>query len=70
MDEDKLPSDVVDAIIDRLEPWELVDFLTISETKFREMVEFFEEDILENIEDVLDFIGVKEYNTLNDNDYG
>jgi hypothetical protein len=43
-------------IIDRLEGWELVDFLQIS---IEECIEAFEEDILQNIDDVEDYIGLK-----------
>jgi len=44
------------AIIDRLEGWELVDFLQIP---IERVVEAFEEDIEENIDDVEDFVGLR-----------
>lgn len=45
------------AIIDRLEGWELVDFLQIPIDR---IVDAFEEEIEENIEDVEDFVGLRE----------
>lgn len=56
MDEIKLDEDIKKAIIDRLEGWELIDFLQIS---IDEVVDIFEEDIIDNIEDVLELIGLR-----------
>lgn len=53
MDEVELDSDLKSAICDRLEGWELVEFLNIP---IEDIVELFEEDILDNIVEVKDFI--------------
>ena len=44
------------AIEDRLEGWELVDFLQISA---EDIVEAFEDKILENLDDVKELIGLR-----------
>lgn len=54
---EELSKETRDAIIDRLEGWELVDFLQIP---IEAVIEVFENYILENIEDVEDFIGLRE----------
>lgn len=43
-------------IMDRLEGWELVEFLQIS---IETIVDTFEETILDNLEDVLELAGLK-----------
>lgn len=53
MDEDFLDEDLQAAICDKLEGWELVEFLNLD---IEDIVNAFEEEILENIEDVKDFI--------------
>lgn len=56
---EELNEDTRDAIIDRLEGWELVDFLQIP---IEAVIEAFENYILENIEDVEDFVGLRTKN--------
>ena len=53
MDEEVLDNILKSAICDRLEGWELIEFLNIP---IEDIVELFEEDILDNITDVKDFI--------------
>ncbi len=48
--------DIKAAIIDRLEGWELIDFLQID---IETIVDVFEDEIEENLQDVLEFCGVK-----------
>lgn len=58
----KLPEHVKAALVDRLEGWELVDFLQIT---IEDVVEAFEETIIENLEDVEDFLNLRD-DTEND----
>lgn len=53
---EELDKNTKNAIIDRLEGWELVDFLQIS---IEAVIEAFESQILENLEDVEDFVGLR-----------
>jgi hypothetical protein len=53
MDEEVLDNILKSAICDRLEGWELIEFLNIP---IEDIVELFEEDILDNLEEVKDFI--------------
>lgn len=53
MDEDVLDNDLKSAICDRLFGWELIEFLRIP---IEDIVELFEEEILDNISEVKDFI--------------
>lgn len=48
--------DIKAAITDRLEGWELIDFLQID---IETIVDVFEDEIEENLQDVLEFCGVK-----------
>ena len=56
MDEEKLSDFVKSSIIDRLEGWELVEFLGID---ISEIVDTFEEEISVNLQEVLDLIGME-----------
>lgn len=60
---EELNEDTRDAIIDRLEGWELVDFLQIP---IEAVIEAFESYILENLEDVEDFVGLRTKNEEED----
>lgn len=53
---EELDKNTKNAIIDRLEGWELVDFLQIP---IEAVIEAFESQILENLEDVEDFVGLR-----------
>lgn len=61
MPEEKLDELIKQAIIDRLEGWELIEFLGIS---IEDVVLAFEDTILENLNDVCDFIDIR----INNND--
>ena len=50
------------AICDTMEGWEMVDFLQIP---IETIVEMFEDEILENMDDVLDFANIR---SINDED--
>lgn len=54
------------AIIDRLEPWELVDFLQIP---MEEILEAFEDLIEDKIKDLQEFVGLTIDDEEVDNDY-
>lgn len=54
------------AIIDRLEPWELVDFLQIP---MEEILEAFEDLIEDKIKDLQEFVGLSIDDEEVDNDY-
>lgn len=54
------------AIIDRLEPWELVDFLQIP---MEEILEAFEDLIEDKIKDLQDFVGLTIDDEEVDNNY-
>lgn len=56
MDEEFLDPIVRDAIIDRLEGWELVEFLNISTER---IVELLTEEILDNLNDVKELVGME-----------
>lgn len=56
MDEEFLDPLVRDAIIDRLEGWELVEFLNISTER---IVELLTEEILDNLNDVKELVGME-----------
>ena len=54
------------AIADRLEGWELVDFLQISA---EDVIEAFEDRVIENLEDVKDFADLRGFDeNSNDSD--
>ena len=53
MDEEVLDNSLKSAICDRLFGWELVEFLQIP---IEDIVELFEEDVLNNLDEVKDFI--------------
>lgn len=53
---DELDDELKNHICDALEGFELVEYLDIS---IEDIVELFEDEILENLEDVLEFIGLK-----------
>lgn len=50
-------------LYDRFEGWELVEFLQIP---VEEIVEIFEDKIIENLEDVEDFAGIRKEKSYND----
>lgn len=50
-------------LYDRFEGWELVEFLQIP---IQEIVEIFEEIIIENLEDVEDLAGIRKEKSYND----
>lgn len=54
------------AIIDRLEPWELVEFLQIP---MEEILEAFEDLIEDKIKDLQEFVGLTIDDEEVDNDY-
>ena len=54
MDEGELSPLIRNALIDKFEGWELVEFLNISIDR---IVELLEEDIIENLEDVYEELG-------------
>lgn len=54
LDEDSLDPSFKSAISDRLNGWELVEFLDIP---IEDIVELFEEEILDNIEEIKELIG-------------
>ena len=54
------------AILDRLEPWELVEFLQIPMT---EIIDAFEELIEEKVTDLQDFVGLTIDDEEVDTDY-
>ena len=51
-----LDKELKEALIDRLEGWELVEFLQLD---IRTIVEEFEDEIEESLADVLEFAGIK-----------
>jgi hypothetical protein len=52
----KLDSELKKALIDRLEGWEIVDFLQI---KTEDIVEIFEDEILDHLDEILEFAGLQ-----------
>ena len=56
MDEEKLAPELKEALIDRVEAWDLVEFLGLSAS---EIVEAFEDKIVEHLEDVLEEYGIE-----------
>lgn len=57
LDEERLDEALRNAICDRMEGWELIEFLNIS---IEDVVAAFEEAILDNIEDVQEEINYKD----------
>ena len=53
---DKIEMSIKASICDRLQGWELVDFLQVS---IVDIVDAFEDEILENIDDVLELVGMR-----------
>lgn len=51
-----LNKELKEILADRLEGWELVDFLQID---IDTVIDAFEDEIEENLEDVLEFAGIK-----------
>tara|TARA_B100000745_G_C19915303_1_gene307321 strand:+ start:281 stop:589 length:309 start_codon:yes stop_codon:yes gene_type:complete len=58
----KVDDELKKAICDRLEGWELVDFLQVP---IEEILDLLEERVEENIEDVLDFCNLRNDNNNN-----
>jgi predicted house-cleaning noncanonical NTP pyrophosphatase (MazG superfamily) len=56
--------EIKDALADRLEGWEIVDFLQISA---EDVIEAFEDKIIENLDDVLELANLRGFNNVNDN---
>lgn len=56
MDEEYLDPVIRAALIDRYEAWELVEFLNISTER---IVDLIEDDILENLEDLKEELGME-----------
>jgi len=54
MDEGELSPLIRNALIDKFEGWELVEFLNIS---IERIVDLLEEDIVDNLEDVYEELG-------------
>lgn len=63
MDEGELSPLIREALIDRFEGWELVEFLNVS---IERIVELLEEEILDNIEDVQEELGLEKDNDNED----
>jgi hypothetical protein len=55
MDEEELDPFIKQALIDRLEGWELVELLNIDAEA---IVELFEDQILDKLEEVLEIVGI------------
>lgn len=62
---ESLNNNIKDALADRLEAWELVDFLDIT---IEDVLAAFEDKIVENLDEVLDFAGIQGLETENEND--
>lgn len=60
-----LNKELKEILADRLEGWELVDFLQID---IDTVIDAFEDEIEENLEDVLEFAGIKGLDNNNDDD--
>ena len=60
-----LNKELKNILADRLEGWELVDFLQID---IDTVIDAFEDEIEENLEDVLEFAGIKGLDNNNDDD--
>lgn len=63
MDEGELSPLIREALIDRFEGWELVEFLNVS---IERIVELLEEEIIDNIEDVQEELGLEKDNDNED----
>lgn len=63
MDEGELSPLIREALIDRFEGWELVEFLNVS---IERIVELLEEEIIDNIEDVQEELGLEKDNNNED----
>jgi len=60
-----LNKELKNILADRLEGWELVDFLQID---IDTVIDAFEDEIEENLDDVLEFAGIKGLDNNNDDD--
>lgn len=60
-----LDEDVKKALADRLESWEIVDFL---EVDVYDVIELLEDQILDKLNDVLEFAGIEGLQENNDTD--
>lgn len=58
-DDEEIPKDLREAICNRLESWELVDYLDIP---IELMVELLEEEILTKIGELEEFVGIERTN--------
>ena len=54
--EETIPTLLKEALIDRLDPWELVDFLQIS---IEDIIEAFEYEIVAKVDDLEDLVGIR-----------
>ncbi len=60
---ERLDPYVKEALADRLDPWEIIEFL---EVPTEEIIEYFEDEIIENLAGILELAGI--LNLENDND--
>ena len=58
-----MDKDFKQILYDRFEGWELVEFLQIP---IQDIVDIFEDQIIENIEDVEDLAGIRKEKSYND----
>lgn len=65
-DDEEIPKDLREALVSRLEAWELVDYLNID---IELMVDLLEEEILNKIPELEEFVGI-ERNTDDSTDQG
>ena len=55
-EDEELPKEVYDALVDRYEAWELVELLDLD---IRDVIDAFELDIIDNLEDIREELGMK-----------
>lgn len=60
-----LDNELKKLLIDRLEGWELCEFLQLS---IEDVIEAFEDEIIQNLDDVLELAGLRELNGNYNND--
>lgn len=61
----RLPQAIKTALADRLDVWEILEFL---EVPTEEVIEIFEDEILENLGGILELAGISTIENANDND--
>lgn len=62
MNEETLPESIKQALVDRYEGWELVELLDLS---VRDIIYYFEEDILEKLDDIKEELRIDNSNPDN-----